>query len=87
MSQMNPEDTFLTLSQSVRKNIKTGKEELEIALFDMRATDSDGAVVTITAKDYEVNRRTAQQHEIERAERKLMADVKGSWVEQLADQN
>lgn len=84
MSKMNPEDTFLTLTQNVRKNIKTGQEELEIALFDVRATDSEGAVVTITAKDYEVNRRTAQQHEIDKATSKLKDDVKNSWVEQLA---
>lgn len=87
MSEMKPEDTFLSLSQSVRKNIKTGKEELEITLFDVRATDSDGAVVTITAKDYEINRRTGQQHEIDQAVRKFKGHVQDSWAKQLAEEN
>ena len=85
MSDMKPDDVFLSLSQHVRKNIKTGKEELEIALFDVRSTDSDGAVVTITAKDYEVNRRTAQQHEIEQAARNVKNAFRGSWIDSVAD--
>lgn len=84
MPQMSPDDDFIVLSQHVRKNIKTGQEELEMALFDIQATDEDGAVVTITAKDYEVNRRVAQKHEVDQATRTIEDRLKGSWIEQLA---
>lgn len=83
MSQIDPDETFLSLTQNVRKNMKTGKEELEIALFDVRATDSEGAVVTITAKDYEINRRTAQSHEMERAARNIKRAFRGSLADEL----
>lgn len=81
--QIDPQDDFLSISQHVRKNIKTGKEELEISLFDVQATDDDGAVVTITAKDYEINRRGAQSHEIEKAARKIKRAFRGSWLDEL----
>lgn len=83
MSHIEPDDVFLSLRQHVRKNIKTGKEELEIELFDVRSTDDEGAVVTITAKDYEINRRTAQSHEIERAARNIKRAFRGSWLDEL----
>lgn len=67
MSKISPSDSFLAIGQSVRKNVKTGEEELELALFDLGSESEKDAVVTITASDFVINRRDAQTHELQQA--------------------
>lgn len=87
MSEINSDDAFLSLSQHVRKNIKTGDEELEVVLFDVEATSEDDSVVVITAKDYEIKRRVGQSHEIDRAKTQIKGHLKGSWIDELANED
>jgi hypothetical protein len=87
MKDLNPEDAFVAIQQAVRKNIKTGQEELEVTMFDLKSTGDEDAVVTITAKEYEVNRRTAQSHEVEQATRKLRVAAEDTlWYNHNQDQ-
>jgi len=63
---MNSNDAYIVLQNHVRKNTKTKEEELDITLFDVSGKSLDGEIVELTIKSYDENRRSAQDHEIEK---------------------
>lgn len=72
---------YIVLNKKVRKDVK-GNEELDVTLFDLTSESEQGAITTITTKDYKQNTRVAQDHEIERA-KKLVKDYRKSiWTEE-----
>lgn len=58
---------YVVFGSHVRKNVKTGEDELEIMMYDLKATDDDHNVITVTAKDFDVQNRSAQSFEEDRA--------------------
>lgn len=76
------EPSYIVLNKKVHKDIK-GNEELDITLFDLSSNSEQGAILSISAKDYKTTNRVAQSHEIDRA-KKLLEDYRESiWSEDL----
>lgn len=67
MGDFNIDSEYIVFSSHVRKNVKTGQDELEIMMYDLKAEDEDHNVVTITAKDFDTQNRSAQSFEEDRA--------------------
>lgn len=79
---MEDQPKYIVLNRKVHKDIK-GNEELDITLFDMTAESEQGAILSLSAKEYTETNRIAQNHEIERA-KKLLGDYRNStWSEDL----
>ena len=77
---MNPESIYLTIGSHIRKNVKDKTEELEITLLDLTAKSDSDSVVVITTNNYDLVRRDAQAHEIDKASSELSTSFINSWV-------
>jgi len=72
---------FIVLDKKIRTDIK-GNEELNLVLFDVASESEEGSVLTLNAKDYSENLRTAQAHEIDRAKKLLGNYRKSVWSDE-----
>lgn len=73
---------YIVLNKKVHKDIK-GNEELDITLFDLTSESEEGAILSLSAKDYKQTNRVAQTHEIDRAKKLLNDYRKSIWSEDL----
>ena len=83
---MNQDSKYLVIDNHVRQNAKTKEYSLEVTMFDLNASSSDEAIVTLRSHLYEETNRNAQTHEIDRAVSTIKRDVKNSWVYPLTEE-
>lgn len=83
---MNQESKYLVIDNHVRQNAKTKEYSLEVTMFDLNASSSEEAIVTLRSHLYEETNRNAQRHEIDRAVSTIKRDVKNSWVYPLTEE-